>query len=191
MSIADDEPNSRWPSIRETETALILTLAAARKIRRSEVLQNVALVSFGFILLMVIVAQKTLINQVAVWLVSLLLAYVLYFQLYHLVGQDIIEARQEQLIVRIGIGPFKRRYKYQADRLSNLRCENTIYQRSRNFGGVGGRGSTTVQESVVDTETSMIVCDYDGREKPLVGSINHTLARHFVSQIKQRFPNYR
>ncbi len=191
MNESDAEPNLRWPAIRETETALILTLAAARKIRRSEVLQNVALVTVGFILLMIVVAQHTLVNQGAVWLVSLILAYVLYFQLYYILGQDMIEASQEQLIVRIGIGPFKRRYKYQADRLSNLRCENTIYQRSRSFGGIGGRGSTTVQESVVDTETSMIVCDYDGQEKPLVGSINHALARHFVSQVKQHFPNYR
>jgi len=169
----------------------LLTLAAARKIRRSEVWQNITLVTVGFILLMIVVSESIFVKQGAVWMVGLILAYVLYFQFYHLLGQDSLEASQAQMIVRVGLGPFNRRFKYQAERLTNLRCENTIYQRSRSFGGLGGRGSTTVWESVVDSETSMIVCDYDGQEKPLIGSINKALAQHFVSKIKQRFPNYR
>jgi hypothetical protein len=178
-------------AIRETEMALILTLSAVRKIKQGEVLQNVAFVTLGFILLMFLASQKVLNNQNAVWVVGLFLAYVLYFQLYHLFGRDSIEANAEEIVVRVGIAPFKRTFRYQAERVTNLRCENTIYQRSRSYGGFGGRGSRTVWEAVVDPDTSMIVCDYDGQETPLVGSINKALARHFVSQVKQHFPNYR
>jgi hypothetical protein len=178
-------------SIRETEMTLILTLAAVRKIRRGEVLQNVVFVTLGFILLMFLASQNAFNKQGAVWVVGLILVYVLYFQLYHLFGRDIIEISAEQVVVRVGLGPFKRIYRYHAERLSNLRCEITVYQRSRSIGGLGGKGSISVWEAVVDPETSMLVCDYDGRETPLVGSINKALARHFVSRTKQRFPNYR
>ena len=176
-------------AIRETETALILTLAAVRKIKRSEVLQTVAFVTLGFILLMFLASRNVFDKQGAVWLAGFILAYILYFQLYYLVGRDIIEVSQEYVLVRVGIGPFKRTFRYEAERVTNLRCENTVYQRSRKW-GFGGRGSTA-WEAVVAPDTSMIVCDYDGQETPLVGSINKALARHFVSQAKQHFPNYR
>lgn len=172
------------PWIRETETALILTQAVWGGVRWSDtILVNL------FLMLTLFVARTARIPLWGLLGGIIVTTVVIYNLLYLLVGRNVIEVTQERVIVRYGIWGLTRYRKYPANSIKGLHCTDTTY--FRHMKQLFGRGAPPMWEKVLDTRTSAIVCEYDGQTISLLGWIKKPLAKHFVSLVKRRFPNYK
>lgn len=178
------------PSIEETEVSLRLTVAVLRKGLWVELIKN-----SSYLALMGIIAASLLYNPSTFGLgvaAGILVSFLaIYDLLYLFVGSEVIEVSQDAIIVRYGIGALKRSRQYAANRIKDLRCTDTIYLQRKEPYGKAKTVPGYVWEPVVDTRTNAIVCEYDGQTVSLLKWLEKSLARRFVSLVKQRFPNYK
>jgi hypothetical protein len=174
--------------IQETETSVILILAASRRIQWKEIGQ----ISFCMVIIwMIIIIAHSFPALLKVLLGVVMSTWFIYNLLYQFMGRVVMEIDQECIKVQYGVWVLKRSRKYMANRIKELRCTETTYIRCKQPYSHTVQSPNYVWETIVDKRTSMIVCDYDGQTMSLLGWIENTLAKSFVSLVKRRFSNYR
>jgi hypothetical protein len=175
--------------IQETEASVILTLAVSRRIQWEEIIK----LGFCVILIIGVIAIRILpLPDLLKMLLGIVMSiWFIYNLLYQFMGREMIEIDQECIKVQYGVWVLKRSRKYMANRIKKLRCTETTYLKRTEPFRYTNQIHNYVWETIVDTRTSMIVCDYDGQTMSLLGWIEKPLAKNFVSLAKRRFSNYR
>lgn len=177
----------RFHAIEETETSLKLTLSATRK-KQGKFFsrENIAVVGLALAGISFSWFKLPLLWSIPV--IVMILLFLVNPILYPLIGTDMIEVHSDLITVQHGIGSFPlRRYKFQADRVTNLYVDNTTYLEPSNI----GPRVPTIWVKKVDATTSSIFCNYNGEEISLFGWVEESVAQHFVSCVQKRYPNYR
>jgi hypothetical protein len=176
--------------IQETETSVILILAARRRIQWGEIIK----LGFYVILIIGMISIRILpLPDLLKVLIGIIMSiWFIYNLLYQFIGRDVMEIDQEYIKVQYGVWILKRSHRYMASKIKELRCtETTYFKRKEPFGHIKNQIPIYVWETIVDPQTSTIVCDYDGQMVSLLGWIEKPLAKNFVSLVKRRFSNYR
>ncbi len=179
-------------AIQDDEISLILSLPVWRKVRyqwSQTLVASLWLVASIFLLMRPAQPAETASCYVLAGVIfSLLAAHRLFVSF---VGTETIEINREYIKVSSGIGLVKRSTVYQANNIHDLRCTSTTYLKKPSAASERLPRFSDYWKTVVDPRTSSIACDdQDGETIYLAGWINKSLARHFVSLVKERFPHY-
>jgi len=190
----DAEASAPSP-IHETENALIVRVPVSRRRKTPNNQPLVRLFSFitwlivPTILIGIGIAGKEI---KPAWIVLgilaalYILARFLLYELYFVLGKEILEVDIDRILVRYDPWPYQKTLLFETSRIRHICYSETVYTKFIILPNKGGSGGI-----LVDPNTYAIICDYDGETISLLGWLDKPLAKEILQRIKIRFPSYR